>query len=75
MMPDCNPRELPDLEELRSFLRGWKEASLDDLSWGFPTKEDFEECAVLKCDKGTWEAAMLRMLDEGIVGMDGFKYC
>lgn len=64
-----------NLDLFRNFLEGWKEAILDDLTWGFPTREEFEECNEIQCEQSTWEIFMLKMLDEGLVGMDGFRYC
>lgn len=39
----------------------------------FPDERKMREAT--RMDKGTYEKEMLRLLDAGIVGMDGFRYC
>lgn len=71
---------MTELQDLRDFLKAWREsygeaAGVHELCEGFPNRESFVSCWDVECDRDTWEAGMLRMLDEGIVGMMGFKYC
>lgn len=66
-------------EFLRDFLFTYRRehlpATLAQFAETFPTRQDLERRFQGVCNPDTWEIFMLQMLDEGIVGMDGFKYC
>lgn len=73
-------------DDIKSFLSGYRDddlslAKLEELE--FPTFEDFAQCfrdaAIMprpyELNQGAFHLAMLQLIDEGVVGMDGFKYC
>jgi hypothetical protein len=69
------------LEHIEGMLEGWADGHtfIEALEDEFPSeqelKEIFEMYSCAAWSKERYEEAMIRLLNLGKVGMDGFKYC
>jgi len=60
---------------VKNFLQGWRDTLAPDED-SFPTMEQLMDCPWgYRPSRGRIEEELIRLVDEGFIGMDGFRYC